>query len=337
MGVSGAGAGDEWITTTTPLLSGLVFGFGPLNGRMHDLKFRKAWFPYKDPIVLSRLKSQGIVEVAQTFNQNIRRVHRMTTFLPWILGRGQLQVRALMIAKCTHQRPFEIFDSSIDLESLMGKRIMEMSDSIIKAFNKEDDGYVDRTRQLYQSGGDQLFSAIDHGDNKDIGASAEAVLVSMLVLGWTAIEVCLEDLFAAVIAESKRAAALKGNDLRIVQMQCSSRSVAAPTKARSNVNKPKFSTLQQAREAYARAFDVDSAQVDRALSSLQLDALASHTKLIGSSQWKNGRLISSTIRGDLFTEAIQKPDLQGGQNQWRSDTKMDNWGAKAGCIFGVRC
>ena len=198
----------------------------------------------------------------------------MTTFLPWILGRGQLQVRALTIAKCTHQRPFEIFDSSIDLESPMGKRIMEMSDSIIKAFNKDDDGYVDRTRQLYQSGGDQLFSAIDHGDNKDIGASVEAVLVSMLVLGWTAIEVCLEDLFAAVIAESKRAAALKGNDLRIVQMQCSSRSVAAPTKARSNVNKPKFATLQQAREAYARAFDVDSAQVDRALSSLQLDALA---------------------------------------------------------------
>lgn len=241
---------------------------------MHNLKFREAWFPYKPPIVLSRLKSQGIAEVAQSLNQNIRRIHRMTTFMPWILGRGQLQVRALMMAKCAHQRPFDIFDSSIDLKSPMGSRIMEMSESIIKAFNKDDEGYLERTRQLYESGGNQLFSAIDHSDNKDVAASVEAILVSMLVLGWTAVEVCLEDLFSVVTTESKRAACFNGNELRIVQMQCSSRHVAAPTKARSNRNKPKFATLQQAREAYARGFDVDSAQIDKALSSLQLDALS---------------------------------------------------------------
>lgn len=244
---------------------------------MHDLKFKEAWWHFKPPVSLEKIKNPRIGEVASNFNENIKWVHRMVTALPYFASRLELQVRALMMAKFTYERPLYIFDGEFIKDPELAQTIIEDAKGIVRRFDDSGQGnFPERNLQLYQAGGDRFFAAFEDDKMADLPEAAHSIMLGMIVLAWTAVEVAIEDLHKAAVAESKQAASLAGDELRLSRMHFTLRKVTPKTKidARTKKGRENFRSLRAVREAYSRSFDSDSSIIDRQISSLHLDALA---------------------------------------------------------------
>ncbi|QIF01811.1 hypothetical protein [Roseimicrobium sp. ORNL1] len=165
---------------------------------MHDLKFASAWFNFTHVVNPSELRSECLLGITETFNRNMKRAHTMVTSIPWFVGRMQLHIRSLMLAKMVIQKDrIDVFDANVSEEEW--PKITKFSSHVIKKFNEDDADLMDRTWQLYSVGSAQFNAAITNADLGDVDKFAESLLLVMILNSWSAFEILATDLWIAAV------------------------------------------------------------------------------------------------------------------------------------------
>lgn len=227
--------------------------------------------------IIPQIKTPELVPIVERFSQNIQRAHGLISSMGILLGIAQRTERCLRHA-CLDLTGH--FDPPSELRT---KKFEE--DVKARAI------HMIRQEQAYdmEHGTDLFFQQISFswgfmmhlfGSIDETQSHLRAIRESMLLLLWSSFETCFEELFQRSRGVCARFALLSGSELRISELAAQLTQNPETVNKFSSKGKERFTSLSKIREAYSRAVDIDSTDLDAALASDKLDALSLIRNLI---------------------------------------------------------
>lgn len=223
-------------------------------------------------------QNKEIRDVAQRLKNNMTRVSMSTVLLPWMVGKATMYQDAatkVMLAATPQERDHPDFI----------KNSQDKIHAITDGLEKECHANVKRGREMDEHAYNTIKCLLawygqpeEDGSRNHLRLGFDSFFQSALIGAWTAIEIAIEDLYdVSVKLVGHRNTEVRDAGSRIVDLVQALRRQPPIEKnqIRGRSGKSKnFRSLLGIRVAYGCWFNDQSKEIDFALSSLDLDALA---------------------------------------------------------------
>lgn len=259
------------------------------------------------------LSNKEFLDVAKRFVGNLERVRWSGILLPWMIG------KSLAYQDAIHKAESEA--SQVELKhSDFPKNLQTRMHGIVDAIEAECDTDVSKGFAM----DDKAFHTIQfligwygqpkpNGGSNDLLVGFDALFQSMIISAWTAVEIALEDLCdeSKSILNGKHFE-IRSSARRIPDLIQSKRGEVLISKEnidrRSGATK-NFRSILATRVAYSCWFHNDPEDIDQALCSLEIDALALLRNVIVHSASKPDEHFRTQAKGIPSLQQWTDPNL----------------------------
>lgn len=242
---------------------------------MEPYHFFRAWFPILE-LRSNIFVTKPLRKAALNYYHNMHRVHELLLSTACFVGTASRMAWAEAMADWDTANEFEkaLDQPTKEVRNLFWEhRWQQNLITQIELDNQYDGGPAER---FYTQAGEYMIKAIERYPKFPCKGGLEATLSSSLIHASAAMEVCLGEVWHAANALldlKGRHAPAESERLRIYHLAQDQRGVPRERPKGGGLQK-NFSSLGGARGQYGVAFWRDSSEVDKAMASYDLDALA---------------------------------------------------------------
>lgn len=209
-----------------------------------------------------------LIPVVNHLFENLRRVNASHRFPIFVAGMSRLWAEHFEQVCREHGIPYgqEEIPATCD-----HKAILTESHRRVHVANSKDPGYLN-----LEENGEKAMQLIflDYQEGRDFRAAIFAVLQSMVINAWTAIEVMIGQLHEVTTdGWPPPSADAREQSWRIMTLAKGNGCPCGPPREWKEGALPNLSSLEGARQAYAVAFTVDCAEIDQCMSDLAFEEL----------------------------------------------------------------